>query len=74
MSNQIAPTTASRKLWWTSRVIGALVLGWGIGGELLLRDQSVELRSTVVIGGVVAVLILSWTIAWLCGIRSFAGG
>jgi len=74
MSNQNAPATRSRKLWWTSRVIGALVLAWGIGGELLLRDQSAELRSTVVIGGVVAVLILSWSVAWLCGIRPFTGG
>jgi hypothetical protein len=59
MSTDSPAKTSSRKLWWTSRVIDALVIAWFIGSARQLRDRSVELSLSVEILGAVAVFWLA---------------
>jgi len=61
------------KLRWISRGIGLLEVIWLLATFWLFDVHSVELRVIVGTFGGVAVFFVSWSVAWLCGIRPFGG-
>jgi hypothetical protein len=74
MSEQnVQARSDKRKLRWTSWGIGVLTLGSGLACQSLLRHHPVELRASASILAPLGVFFLSWTFAWLCGIRPFGG-
>jgi hypothetical protein len=61
------------KLRWISRGIGLIEVIWLLASFRLFGVHSFELRVIVGTLGGVGVFFLSWSVAWLCGIRPFGG-
>jgi len=61
------------KLQWISRGIALLEVIWLLASLWLFGVHSFELRVIVGTLGGVGVFFLSWSVAWLCGIRPFGG-
>ncbi len=71
MSDEESRQGADWKVMWTSRGIALLTFGWGFASQWLFRDYSDAVRAISMLGGMVAVFFLLWTMAWLRGIRPF---